>query len=643
MGTRATSDELGFNKPGALTRYFARRWLNRRGTKDEQQLIAWLLEAALGRNALYFIEKTKEYLDEWGGRGEIVPASAFDGFVLTGDPFEDTIIPHAVLVWTCMNDRPWPEEVYHRWLDQLLAAGSPEAAYLAASLWPAHDLMAKVRYRPAGWLVYRGQLDAEAERLILVEMLKGASGPRTSLYGSFEYDDVPYPEKLPEQYIKRHGFTHPICGLVDPLELEWNSDLHKRIQEALAAPSWSEGVKDAVMLLYLSLKAFNKLRMIMPGMLDILEQNLSKLDEKNINIINFHMSKIEQIDYNLIKDYINYLIVLYNNIINKNCFYLIKDKNCLYTRDAIFMEIFSKYISIGLKTKDILYIGKNLRYIIIKLMLKEKEEVQSWMENQADDLRIKDISFFTYISKIGYYNYIVINEKLTSEQLDKKIEDIYGKIKYFDKIKLLIDLAKIYFYENNCIYTISYFLDDILKREKMINFNYNFKEDYAKIIHSWYPKRNFFSIKDIFFKFNHIGLYLYYGILSNFEDIVSYRICHSKAKKEVNTYLCIRDKIIKNLYTGTMNSIEKMDLYLNKIESNNMPYEEIKYKLIIESINIMKSNYNKILEYFKDENKLITARKVILSNIKSIEEKLIDSGLIELLGIDNKSQNMIIY
>ena len=57
----------------------------------------------------------------------------------------------------------------------------------------------------------------------------------------------------------------------------------------------------------------------------------------------------------------------------------------------------------------------------------------------------------------------------------------------------------------------------------------------------------------------------------------------------------------------------------------------------------MKSNYNKILEYFKDENKLITARKVILSNIKSIEEKLIDSGLIELLGIDNKSQNMIIY
>jgi len=66
--------------------------------------------------------------------GGIIPVDASDGFVITGDPVEEAIIPHAVLVWTCMNDRPWPEEVYHRWLDQLLAAGSLEAVYLAASL-----------------------------------------------------------------------------------------------------------------------------------------------------------------------------------------------------------------------------------------------------------------------------------------------------------------------------------------------------------------------------------------------------------------------------------------------------------------------------------------------------------------------------
>jgi len=173
------SDKLEFDKPGALTRYFAERWLIEPSAKGEQ-IIAWLLEAALGRNALYFIEKTKEYVDAWGGRGEVVPESAFDGFAITGDPVEEAIIPHAVLVWTCMNDQPWPEEVYHRWLDELLTAGSAEAAYLAASLWPAHDLMAKVAYRPPGWLVYRGQLDDAAERLILTEMLKGEFGPRTS-------------------------------------------------------------------------------------------------------------------------------------------------------------------------------------------------------------------------------------------------------------------------------------------------------------------------------------------------------------------------------------------------------------------------------------------------------------------------------
>ena len=479
---RATSDELGFNtahKPGALARYFAERWLKEPSAQGER-IIAWLLEAALGRNVMYFIEKTKEYVDAWEGSGEVVPENAFDGFAITGDPVEDTIIPHAVLVWTCMNDRPWPEEVYHRWLDQLLAGaftnrgnlppsgaasegksidrrwatavpsptqsvlplsmnapllatGSAEAAYLAASLWPARDLMKKVTYRPARWLVYRGQLDAEAERLILTEMLKGASGPRTSLYGSFEYDDATYPELLPEQYIFRHGFTHPICGLVGPIGFKSDSYLKKRIQEALAAPSWSEGVKGAAMLLYLSLNAFNELRKKRKlGLIDLgiklrlsldafnelsaplqellntLEQNLFKLDKSHINIINFHMDKIEKIDYNSIKDYINYLIILYNKTINES---------------DLSMKIFSKYMSIGLKTKDILYIGKDLRDIIFNLMLKEKEKVESWLEKQADDLRIKDILLATYMTKrIDYkdLHIITIEEELKTKQVEKK-------------------------------------------------------------------------------------------------------------------------------------------------------------------------------------------------------------------------------
>ena len=620
-----TTDELGFDRPGALTRYFAKRWLKRRGTKDEQQLIAWLLETALGRNALYFIEKTKEYVDAWKGIGEIVPVDAFNGFAITGDPIEDLLIPHAVLVWTCMNDRPWPEGIYHRWLDELLAAGSAEAAYLAASLWPAHDLMAKVTYRPAGWLVYRGQLDAEAERLILTEMLMGEYGPRTSLYGSFEYDNVLFPIALPIQYIQRHGFTHPICGLVKPLQLEWNRDLWNRIQEALVAPSWSEGVKGAAMLLYLSLQRCASDSATMKEFFNILKRNLFKLDDRHINIINFHTDKIEKIDYDLIKGYINYLIILYNQTNN----------------EGLLIKMLSKYISIGLKTKDIFYIGKEFKNIIVNLMPKEREKLESWLKKQADDPRIKDLLLAKYLSRRIYHNYMVVNELLQTYQVEEKIESIYGKIKYFDKISLLISQARIYF----SIYNLSQicdFINDILKREKKVDFTYKFKEDYEKIIYSCHLNKKSVFERQMFLKSSHIGLYLYYGILNKWEKIIFH--FNKNKKNKIKLYLRTRDEIIKNLHIYAKNNIEiKLNLYLNKIGGNNLPCEEIKYELIVELIDIIKNNYAKISEYFKDENKIKLARKVILSNIELIKDELRDLRLIELLGIDNKSKSMIMY
>ena len=624
-----TSDELAFDsccKPGALARYFAERWLIEPSAEGEQ-IIAWLLEAALGKNALYFIEKTKEYVDRWKGNGEIVPENAFDDFVITGDPVEDTIIPHAVFVWTCMNDRPWPEEVYHRWLDRLLAAGSAEAAYLAASLWPAHDLMAKVRYRPPGWLVYQGQLDAEAERLILTEMLRGNDGPRTSLYGPFEHDDSPYPNKFPKQYIDKHGFTHPICGLVRPIEFELYRGLENRIKEVLTMPSWPEGVKDAAMLLYLSLKGLKDLINPLQELLGILEQNLFKFDERHINIINFHMDKIEKIDYNLIKDYINYIIILYNKTINE--YYLLK-------------KIFDKYISIGLRSKDILYIGNEIKNIIFNMMLREKEKVESWLEKQADDLRIKDIFLSAYMTNI--INNITADEELKTDYLSKKIEDIYGKTKYFDKIRLFIDQARIYFDIERDSYKICYFIEDILKREGRINFSCNFREDYAKIICSWHPNRRYFSKEYMFLESKHIGLYLYYEILKEWVGTVVDIKYNIKDKKEFNLYSDKRKKISGNLYIYTIDNIEaKINLCLNKIEFNNFPCEEVKYKLIIELINIIENNYDIALEYFKDKNKLIKARKIILNNIGLLGNEFRNYRLIELLEIDIKPKNMIIY
>jgi len=617
-----TSDELEFStahQPGVLARYCAERWLEKPSPKGEQ-LIAWLLEAALGRNALYFIERTKEYVDKWGGGGEIVPENAFNGFVITGDPVEDTIIPHAVLVWTCMNDRPWLEEVYHRWLDSLLAAGSAEAAYLAASLWPAHDLMAKVIYRPPGWRVYQGQLDEEAERLILTEMLKGYYGPRTSLYGPFEYDNIQNINisKLSIFYIERYGFIHPICGLVNPIELEHDSDLRNRIQEALAAPSWSEGMKGAAMLLYLSLKTFDPDNEI----LDKLEKNLFKLDERQVNIINFHMDKTEEINYNLIKDYINYLIVLYGEPrYNIN----------------ILIKMFSKYISIGLKSKDLLYTGTLIRYIIFKLMQQEREKIESWLKKQADDLRIKDILLSIYISGS---NYKIIEKNLKTKNIEKKMEDIYGKIKHINKIILLINQARIYFNKCYNLYKICDFICDILKREEKINFTDNFKRDYKEIILGWHP-----NLKNVlegfvrpFSKLNHFGVFLYYEILMEWRW--AYFDYYIKNEKELNLYNRLKGEIIRNFYKKERDGIyKKIDLYLNKIEINNLPDKE----MIIEIINMTKEGDGRILEHFKDESKIKILRKGILSNIESLGDEFRSSKLIELLGIYNKSQNMIIY
>jgi len=116
-----------------------------------------------------------------------------------------------------------------------------------------------------------------------------------------------------------------------------------------------------------TLEAFRELSVPLQEILKTLGQNLFKLDERHIKIINFHMKKMKNIDYNLIKDYINYLIILYNKTLNES---------------DLSMNIFRKYMSIGLKTNDILYIGRDIKNIIFNLMLKEKEKVKSCLENR---------------------------------------------------------------------------------------------------------------------------------------------------------------------------------------------------------------------------------------------------------------------
>jgi len=161
-------------------------------------------------------------------------------------------------------------------------------------------------------------------------------------------------------------------------------------------------------------------------------------------------------------------------------------------------------------------------------------------------------------------------------------------------------------------------------------------------MYSWHPNRRYFSEEYMFLKSNHVGLYLYYEILKEWVGTVVDLKYNIKDEKEFNLYSFIRKKITKNLYTYTTDDVEtRLKFHLNKIESNNFPCEEIKCKFIIELINIIENNYNKI--YLKDEINLIRMREVILSSIDLIWDKLKNSRLIELLWIDNKLKNMIIY
>ena len=149
--------------------------------------------------------------------------------------------------------------------------------------------------------------------------------------------------------------------------------------------------------------------------------------------------------------------------------------------------------------------------------------------------------------------------------------------------------------------------------------------------------------EDMFLNSNHIGLYLYYNVLKEWRNTkVDFRY-YINGEKEVGLYLYTRKKIIENLYIHKIDNIEiRLNLYLNKIENNNFPCEKIKYKFIKDLINIIKNNYNTISNFFKDKSKLIMARKIILYNIDLLGDEFRNSRSIELLGIDNKSKNMII-
>jgi len=214
---------------------------------------------------------------------------------------------------------------------------------------------------------------------------------------------------------------------------------------------------------------------------------------------------------------------------------------------------------------------------------------------------------------------------------------------------LFICQARKYFTPGRDSYKICNFIKDVLKREEKINFDCLFIEDYAKIINSWHPNRNGVSKEEMFLRSNHIGLYLYYSILKEWKCMTLDFIYHMNKSVEIKVYSDTRNKIIENLYRYTIDDIDiKLDLYLNKMGSNNFPCEEIKEEikkeLRMELINIMKNDYGKILEYFGNINgikELEIARRVVIENIDLFADKPRNRWLFNLLNIRTESSYIL--
>jgi hypothetical protein len=139
-----------------LADYFARCWFGKPDARMREFTGYVLLEVIFGYNGLYFIEKTDLFIKNRAKYGEGVPSSALDGFRITGDAHEDGVIAHAGAIWSLINGEPWPEEVYHDYVQRLVRGGSDLTAYVAARLWPARGLIEHVSYRPLAYRVKKG-------------------------------------------------------------------------------------------------------------------------------------------------------------------------------------------------------------------------------------------------------------------------------------------------------------------------------------------------------------------------------------------------------------------------------------------------------------------------------------------------------
>jgi len=637
------------DEPQTLAEHFARRWLNSPSAED-LHYVQRLLEAIWGRNTLYFIDKTKEFLEAGIKGNEIVPVEALDGFVVTGDPTEDGIIAPAVLVWTHINDRPWEEGVYHRILDKLLLCRSDEVAYVAALTWPARGLIDKVKYRPAIYRVYKGGLDEEGEREVLTAMLReehdyGATGLYPEYLLKLRWNlnknyipnyiqdiEITYLEDLAGEYIRRHGFTHRICGLVSPYKVALYNEIKEEIKGKLLAPYWSEEVREAAMLLYISLNRFivgERFNEKFKEILAIIEEKKNNVFTPEQNqLIAFCLGTERQVEYKILKKFINHILVIDKNVYDKE----IHDK---YELKSEIINRIERYIDNGIKIEDLFIYCRFISNFILELANKKVEYIYKFIGEIQDNLIITDI-----LNSIN----IIIKEEFFINNLKYNFNDKYSYEEYFKTMLAVLRRIKwLGIDRDDYPSRIKELAYKIVEEGIEIKSRYYFNQDLIKIFYSCFSDRSkFFDI----YKFNeisHIGLAIYYGICDDWKKGAE-ELFNLKFK---NNFYELYDKISERMraiflsygYNSNKNTIGKLEYIMNIIEYKNLSREDELY--IVE--NYLEELLFDILNSNKNNKDLIyKIRDLMIKKYKYIQDYRLKENVLNILNIDTKSKGYII-
>jgi len=408
-----------------LAEYFAKRWFNKPSAR-EIRFVNEILESFFGQNGLYFVNKTDELIDMKIRYNKKISPSVLDEFKITGDAEEDGVIVHAGMIWSLLNGEPWPEAVYHDYVERLVKGGSDLAAYVAARLWPARGLLEKVQYRPLLYKIDTGNLTKEDYKDILMKFyIEYPLFNNSYLIPNFlKYrDDFNIILcKIPRYYLEKFGFSHPICALAEVCEID--NFFIEKVREILEKDDLSEEIYEALLFLHLHLEVYIKTAKesksrVRSALLD-LQANLDSFIRNRIKKcteLELKTKDLLSIEPMTFKKFINQFLALYNTLsFELYIWYFVRN-----IKEEFDKKIVRAILKLSEEKEEIFekkdFISENLIKIITYMKDEEKTKIEKYIKNRLEENKIKE-----FLTKVELYN-IFLNPDNFDNHL-KKLEKI---------------------------------------------------------------------------------------------------------------------------------------------------------------------------------------------------------------------------